>query len=207
MTSNKTRLLITPSLLNSWGYIWWAREAVKEAESDEISIDEKRDLASQKAYEDFLKALNREKSEPNEFQLRGIKYEEDTYKGLTDASSYVMGGTFQISGQKEVRVNGERFLMYGRLDCLKGGTIYDIKRVGRYAPGKYSKSYQHGFYMELFPRAKNFIYLAYDGDKLHLEQYFPDECKPTSEAIASFVSWLRENGLYGTYAEKWKSKE
>lgn len=96
--------------------------------------------------------------------------------------------------------------MYGRLDVLKGGVIYDIKRVCNYQTQKYKNSYQHKFYMELFPSAKKFVYLAYDGSRLHTETYYPDECKPISEVISEFMTWLKDHDLLQIYFENWKSK-
>lgn len=200
-------LLITPSLLNSWGYIWECRKGVRESEGDEISIEDKRDLASDKAMEEFLKSLNREPIPDNEFMRRGREYEEATYKGETLASPYVQGGRFQLVGKKKVEVDGMGFLMYGRLDCLKGGVIYDIKRVSRYAPQKYRDSYQHGFYLDLFPRAHRFDYLVDDGKALHIETYYRGQYVPTEKAIRDFVGWLRSQGLLPIYQQKWQARK
>ena len=95
---------------------------------------------------------------------------------------------------------------YGRLDVLKAGTIYDIKRVVRYSRPKYSKSSQHRFYLDLFPSADRFTYLIYDGAKLHKETYCREECIPTESLIAEFAKWLKENGLFEVYKEKWTAK-
>lgn len=199
--------LITPSLLNSWLYISTCIDGVKEASSDEISLEDKQDLAIAKAKEDFIKTLNRVKSEPNQYMLEGIKYEEETYKGNTRASPYVKGGAFQFVGMKEIEVDGMKFLMYGRLDCLKAGVIYDIKKVVRYARQKYLKSAQHGFYLELVPRAKIFTYLIDDGKELHTESYYPEECVPTEVYIHNFIQYLIQNDLIEIYKEKWQSKK
>ena len=207
MTSQATSsYLITPSLLNAWAYIWESAENVRESESESVSLEDKQSEARAKAFVEFMRTLNRVPSEPNEFMKRGIEFEEACYRGETVISPIIKGGTFQIVGTKRVRVVGMSFLMYGRLDVLKGGRIYDIKRVSRYSPGKYKRSYQHGFYMELFPKAYEFDYLAYDGNALHVETYYPDQCEPIAKAIAQFMRWLKANNLLGIYKEKWKSK-
>ena len=200
-------LLITPSLLNSWAYTWLAGDNVREAEADEICIEDKRDLARKKALEEFLKTLNREPIPTNEAMQRGIQYEEDTYKGLTEASPYVEGGAFQIVGKKTEIIQGKEFLLYGRLDCLKGGIIYDIKRVSQYKVQKYLHSYQHGFYMDLFPTAKEFTYLVFDGNKLHQETYYRNQYKPTIAVVNEFINWLRSHDLLELYLEKWKARK
>lgn len=207
MTKPQTPLLVTPSLLNSWLYIWLSRANVKESANDAICLEDKQDLAMQKAYDEFLGTLRREQTPPNENMLRGIQYEDDCYKGLTDASPIIKGGAFQIVGKKNVVVDNVPFLMYGRLDVLKNGTIYDIKRVTRYATQKYLHSAQHGFYMDLFPNASQFTYLAYDGNKLHQETYYRGEYKPTEAVLSDFIQWLRENNLWDVYASLWASKK
>lgn len=207
MTKPQTPLLVTPSLLNSWLYIWLSRDNVKESANDAICLEDKQDLEMQKAYDEFLGTLRREQKPPNENMLRGIQYEEDCYKGLTDASPIIKGGAFQIVGKKNVVVDNVPFLMYGRLDVLKNGIIYDIKRVTRYATQKYLHSAQHGFYLDLFQDANQFTYLAFDGNKLHQETYYRGQYKPTEAILSDFIQWLRENNLWDVYAILWSSKK
>ena len=199
--------MVTPSLLNSWLYIWLSRDNVKESANDAICLEDKQDLEMQKAYDEFLGTLRREQKPPNENMLRGIQYEEDCYKGLTDASPIIKGGAFQIVGKKNVVVDNVPFLMYGRLDVLKNGIIYDIKRVTRYATQKYLHSAQHGFYLDLFQDANQFTYLAFDGNKLHQETYYRGQYKPTEAILSDFIQWLRENNLWDVYAILWSSKK
>lgn len=212
MTNQETNLLnnelylITPSLLNSWLWIWESANNVKEAEADLISLEDKQSEAQEKAYDDFIKTLKREPFEPNEYMLAGIEFEKQCYEGKTCVSPIIEGGAYQIVGKKKVIVKGINFLMYGRLDVLKGGTIFDIKRVWKYTLPKYKWSSQHGFYLDLFERANDFKYLVYDGTKLHIEQYFRGQYIPTIEVIAQFIDWLSERNLLGTYKEYWKSK-
>ena len=207
MTKPQTPLLVTPSLLNSWLYIWLSRDIVKESANDAICLEDKQDLAMQKAYDEFLGTLQREQTPPNENMLRGIQYEDDCYKGLTDASPIIKGGAFQIVGKKNVIVDNVPFLMYGRLDVLKNGIIYDIQRVTRYTTQKYLHSAQHGFYLDLFQDASQFTYLAFDGNKLHQETYYRGQYKPTEAILSDFIQWLRENNLWDVYASLWASKK
>lgn len=205
--TERSRYLITPSLLNSWGYIWEAPKGVKEAESDLICLEDKKDIAVAKAKEDFLRVLERLPSEPNKYMQAGIDFEKECYEGKTCVSPIIEGGAFQIVGKKEITIDNVDYLMYGRLDVLKGGVIYDIKRCVRYAPQKYISSYQHGFYMDLFPEAYKFVYLAFDGNALHQETYYREQCRDTEQAIKAFHSWLVENDLIDLYEEKWKSRK
>ena len=205
---NDQEYYITPSLLNSWGYIWECEKFVRESQNDNISFEDKVAVVKEKAFNDFLNVLKKVKTEPNEYMLRGIEFEEECYKGNQEQISPIIeNGVFQIVGTKKINVNGFKILMYGKLDVLKGGVIYDIKRVSQYTIQKYFNSYQHGFYLDLFSNAKRFKYLAYDDkDKLHQENYFRDEYTPTIDVISNFLKWLEEHELLDVYKEYWKSK-
>lgn len=205
MIKNKT-YLITPSLLNSWGYIYNCIDNVREAQSDTMCLEDKQAKRQKEAYESFLKTLNREHIEANKYMLEGIKFEQDCYDGKTCFSDTIKGGAYQIVGMKHVEVDGIKFLMYGRLDVLKSGIVYDIKRVARYELPKYAKSYQHRFYLDLFPRAYKFEYLIYDGYNEHHEIYYREDTEPTVNVISRFIHWLKEHDLLDIYFDKWESK-
>src|SRR5690606_39739786 len=53
------------------------------------------------------------------------------------------GSLLQYSTSKVVTVAGRELLLYGRLDALRAGTIYDIKFSRSYERGKYYSSTQH----------------------------------------------------------------
>ena len=206
MNSSSECYLVTPSLLNSWANIWNCVDYVRESEKDEISLEDKQSLAREKAFAEFLDTLGRIPSEPNAYMKKGIEFEEECYKGNTVISPIIENGAYQIAGKKVIEVVGLKILLYGRLDVLKGGTIYDIKRVVRYAPQKYQKSYQHPVYLELFPDARQFVYLVYDdAERLHTETYYRDECVNVEGVIADFIRWLKENDLFDVFISKWKS--
>lgn len=204
--TTKTRYLITPSLLNSWLYIWEAGKGVVESEKDEICLEDKQEDAMLRAKQDFIDALKKIQKPPNEYMKAGIEFEEECYKGNTCVSPIIEGGAYQIVGTKEVTVDDIDFLMYGRLDVLKGGIIYDIKRIWKYKRPKYYWSSQHRFYMDLFPEATEFQYLAFDGYNLHIEVYFADDCIPTENLISKFIAYLKQENLYEIYTENWKAR-
>lgn len=203
---NNDIYLITPSLLNSWAFIEQSVEYVRESENDTISYEDKCDDMRKKAYDDFLKVLNRETIEQNEAMKLGNEFEEETYKGNTCFSEIVKGGAFQIVGKKHETIAGLDFILYGRLDVLKGGKIYDIKRVSSWKLGKYKKSYQHSFYLHLFQECNEFEYLIFDGNKGHIEHYYREECADIKDVINDFINFLNNNDLLDIYKKKWRSK-
>lgn len=181
------RLLITPTLLNSWLYIFQSR-------------------SPSLAYTDFIKTLSREKTPPNSAMQKGIDFEEQCYQGKTNISPIIENGSFQLVGSTHFYFDNIDMLCYGRLDVLKNGVIYDIKRVKEYEVGKYQWSSQHWFYMYLFPQVKYFEYLVEDDtNSLHKEKYLNDtKNNPTESYIIRFIEWLKENDLYELYKTKWE---
>lgn len=207
MTKKPTRLRITTSLLNSWRYIWLSADNVREFDSDTESLEDKIDKTQKRAYDSFIAYLKREPFETTEAMQKGIDFEEDCYNGLTPFSEIIEKGIFQAKGQKLININGVEFQMFGILDVLKGGIIYDIKRTSQYKVQKYQKSYQHAFYFYLFPNAKQFTYLVYDGKSYHQETYFREDCVDIKEVIWDFYCYLKDNNLLEIYEEHWKEKE
>ena len=78
---------------------------------------------------------------------------------------------FQVAAYRDKRIDGVPFLLYGRLDALKAGTIYDTKFVRRYEAGKYVSSPQHPMYFDCVPEASRFVYVVSDGKFVYQEEY------------------------------------
>lgn len=198
-----TRYLLTHSLLSAWLY------AMKENPYADATNE-------QDPMEDFLRTLRREPSEPNEAMQRGIDFEAMVtdlvadkyvsgawYPCAKEVADIVRGGVLQLVAQKTVVIDGCPLLLYGRLDALKGGTIYDIKFSGSYDVGKYLTSSQHPMYFELVPEARQFEYLISNGSSVWRETYTRDETQSVIWLAADFLRWLRATGNYETYQEKW----
>lgn len=195
------KYLITPSLLSSWLYIYKAYESYEG-----------------KAYEGFLQTLKREPTEKTPAMLAGIEFEEvvnEITQGVstpkatqihTKIASIVQGGQSQVALHKRKNISNIEFLLYGRLDWLKAGTIYDIKFTKRYDTGKYFDSIQHHFYLELCPEAFRFSYLISDGEDFYTESYRRSNDDILTNTISNFVDYLKANNLLEMYFEHWKAK-
>ncbi len=118
----------------------------------------------------------------------------------------VNGGLLQYRAKKEIEVGGMKFVLYGRLDCLKAGTITDIKFSSSYDRGKYITSTQHPVYMELIPEAQKFTYIISNGTEVWTETYDRAETPDIRPIISNFLDWLYTVGLMQTYQEKWEAK-
>ena len=188
-----SKYLITPSLLNSWKYA--------------ISLENEYGNL-----EDFKKVLSREPIETTEQIELGFKFEDFMIKNYEPTKN----GCYQVKLSKNITTSTGEYVLYGRLDCLKAGTIYDYKYTGSYDVGKFYGSYQTLIYFELCPEANEFCYLISNNYKdgktleeinLYHETYLRDNNKmDIKQEIDNFISWLKTNELYELYCEKWESK-
>lgn len=191
MINNQKPLLITATLLNSWKYLFNNQTGEESQET---------------LYNDFLKVLKREPTETTPAMALGNEFEKECYEGKVEGiSEIIKGGAFQLSASKIETIGNYNFLLYGRLDVLKNGVIYDIKRVGKYSDvQKYYTSVQHVMYLKLIPQAKEFKYLISDGECIYTETYDRNDIiEPIETIIINFVNWLKRNDLFDLYVEKW----
>lgn len=200
------RYLITHSLLSAWSYVFGCWEDGKEA-----------------AYEDFLRTLNRLPSEETEAMRDGKAFEEEVYKeaaglprkphpkwesGIKKVAAYIRNAPVQVRVKREIQVDGVTYLVYGILDALKAGVIYDVKYVTKSfgsvdLAGKYLDSSQHPAYFYMVPEAYEFNYLVSDGTDLYKETYTPANTRPIADIIAEFIRSIDGMGLLDLYKEKW----
>lgn len=196
---SKNKYLITQSLLSAWNWIY----------------------KSDNGYEDFLKTLHRKKTKPNQAMLDGQQFENMVTaacegasppeghkweKGILGVTDYVRDGAFQVKLSRNMRVFNVNFVLYGILDVLKSGIIYDIKFSKTYHYGKYADSPQHPMYFALCPEARRFTYIISDGKEVYREPYRPDEVQPIEKEIAGFLAFLEMRRLSDVYFKNWKSK-
>ena len=197
------RFLITQSLLSAWR---WS-------------------LILETGYEDFLKTLRKEPIQQNKAMRDGIHFENvlnavlngaeiepthEWYKPIMELYPTLYGSQQQASPSCEMVIDGVRFVLYGKLDFLKAGVIYDTKYSPRY-PNKgnannYIDSPQHPFYFALVPEAREFQYKICDGKYIYTETYRPDEVEPIENTIKHFMDFLDKMDLVSVFYENWKSK-
>ena len=170
--------------------------------------------------EDFIKVLNKEEFEPTESIQKGFEFE----KYMQEYCLETKNGAFQVKVSKEY---GD-YLLYGIIDCLKGGIIYDYKYTKNYEVGKFLNNYQTLMYLEMVPEARKIVYLItnkfekienpnanfddvdsldYEIGDLFREEYTKDLFSESIDSILhKFESWLKAYNLFEIYAEKWKCK-
>ena len=196
--------LLTHSLLSSWLY------AMKDNPYADATTESD-------GYAEFLQALRREPSEQTQAMRNGIEFEDlvtdivngdaDTehkwYEAACKVARIVKGGQLQYKAKKQLTVSGIKILLYGRLDVLKAGEIIDIKFSQSYDRGKYLSSTQHPTYLELIPEAEKFTYLISNGTEVWTETYRRDETPDITVIIASFIEYLKVNGLWELYVKHW----
>lgn len=170
--------------------------------------------------EDFIKVLNKEEFEPSQSILKGFEYE----KYMQENYEETLNGAYQVKVSKEY---GD-YLLYGIIDCLKGGIIYDYKYTQNYEVGKFFNNHQTLMYLEMIPEARKMVYLItnkfnkieypdieftdvskieYEVGDIFREEYTKDMFPETMNSILhKFEQWLKQYNLFDLYTEKWKCK-
>lgn len=150
---------------------------------------------------------------PKDYQRMEKKVKADGFTSVqgwlyVKVAEYVAGGQYQVKLQRELQTCGMTFLVYGILDCLKAGEIFDIKFKTKSfgsleLAGSYLESPQHSAYFYICPEAYKFTYLVSDGADLYTEEYTPEMTRPIEEIISDFVQFLNDTNNLSTYKEKW----
>lgn len=217
------RYMITHSLLSSWLY------ALKENPFEDLET-EKNPL------DDFLRVLKRQPTETTKAMKDGIDFEDlvteiihsmsetsvsdyktdmrydeefmqTAYFRSAEAVATVLNrALLQVKSSQQIRVHDMDILLYGRLDALKAGTIYDIKYSKSYERGKYYDSTQHPTYFELVPEAERFVYLVSNGSDVWSEEYKRSETQSIIPIICDFIDWLTAYDLLDTFKEYWTAQ-
>jgi hypothetical protein len=194
-----SRFLLTQSLISAWQ---WG-------------------LKLENGYDDFLKTLRREPIQQTKAMLDGIRFENclnavldgaeiepthEWYEPITQLANELQGAQQQAALSKDVTIGGTDFVLYGKLDYLRGGVIYDTKYSKTYRVGKYLDSSQHPMYFALVQEAREFQYKICDGNYIYTETYRRDEVEPIERTIKHFMDFLDKMNLVSVFYENWKSK-
>ena len=197
----RSKLLLTQSLLSSWLYQYTAYD-------------------SERAREDFVRALKREPAPQSKAMRDGIQFENmvtaccdgvnpdpghEWEMVVRETAEILRGAQFQVTAYQDKRIDGVPFLLYGRLDALKAGVIYDTKFSRSYQSGKYVGSPQHPIYFECVPEARKFVYIIADGKAVYLEEYRREDTPPPDGIIRQFMAYLETAGLAQVYIDNWKT--
>ena len=170
-------------------------------------------------WDDFISALNREKKQPTQAMLDGIRFENclnnvlkgepiyqdnEWYNVLVEMSCELQGAQQQVSLLQDCEVDGQPFLLHGVLDYLREGHIWDCKFSKTYHLNKYLTSPQTPMYLSLVPEARDFTYIISDGKYVYREKYPRDIVPPIEPTINQFMQYLKKHGLWEVYCEKWR---
>ena len=112
--------------------------------------------------------------------------------GIKRVATVIKGAQTQVKAYNELTVAGTDLLVYGVLDALKAGTIFDVKFINKSfgsaeLAGKYLDCSQHPAYFYIVPEAQKFVYLVSDGEDLYTETYTPHNSRPFAEIAKEFL--------------------
>ena len=204
------RYLLTQTLISSWLYQFNCGDEQEE-----------------EARADFLRTLRKEPKETTEAMQNGIDFENEVYKivhdvprsphakwegGIQAVATVLRGAQTQVRASRGLELAGDEYLVYGVLDAIRAGVIFDVKFSNKTfgsteLAGKYLDSPQHPAYFWIVPEAYEFRYLGSDGFDLYVETYRPEDCRPFGKIAAEFIESLRADGLYNIYTEFWKARD
>jgi len=129
------------------------------------------------------------------------------YDGARQIADKVRGGVFQVKINQPLVVGNTEFLLHGRIDVLKFGTIHDIKFASRYEYGNYIDSAQHPMYFAIVPEAHTFSYQVYrDGFGAFEESYRREDTRDVAEIITEFMEYLHARELIELYQQHWLAR-
>lgn len=174
-------------------------------------------------YDDFLRTLNREKIQPTEAMLNGVKFENvlnstlngedptghEWEKPVREMAGELWGAQQQVTLFREIKVDKQTLLLHGVLDYLREGRIWDCKFTKNYHLNKYhwNATSQTAMYLSLAPEAYEFEYIISDGKWVYREKYPRDIVPPIEPTIRAFMKFLKEHNLWNTYEEKWRVEQ
>jgi hypothetical protein len=132
-------------------------------------------------------------------------------EGATEIAGIVKGNCTLEQGKvsKDISVNNVDYLLYGVVDWVGSGIIYDVKfkeNIGNYDVGNYFDGTQHRTYFAVIDGADTFEYLISNGRKVYREAYNRNEIRPIDQTIADFERWLKCYNLWDVYTGKWSAK-
>lgn len=195
---SKPKYLITHSLLSE--YAWLFKSGDLEAFKSYLRREPKQQTTAMLdgiQFENMVQAYCEGSPPPENHKWR---------EGVIATGNIVKWGAYQAALSRDITVDGMDFVVYGKLDFLKAGTIYDTKYSTRYHVGKYLKSTQHSVYLFLCQSALQFIYLACDGKWVYKERYTRDDCVDVERSIREFVQFCDSADLLDEYKKYWESK-
>lgn len=221
------RFLVTHSLLSSWLYAIsddpysdatnekdpladfltvLRREPTETTEAMLNGIDFENLVTAIADGEETFGFIPVDPKEPSEGWVPMDIREHIWYNGAKQIADIVQNGVFQYVAKRDAFIGGRNVLLYGRLDALKAGHIYDIKFSRRYEVGKFYDSTQHPMYLNLVPEALDFTYLVFNGSSVWQERYSRKDTMPIEPVVEHFFEWLRGQGLDDLYRENWGAK-
>lgn len=196
---------ITHSLLGAWDY------ATGEYATDD-SLEEFKHTLRREPHKQSAAAAQGQEFEDNvtfyakhgQFLQPTATYTRAEQLAIKTFGDKLRGAVPQIKTSKVIRIMEMDFKLVGVADFVKAGVIYDTKRVQRYEYGKYFKSTQHPMYFELFPEARQFTYLIFNGQDALEETYQRRDAEPIELAIRRFIRDMRSFGELDTYKKYWE---
>lgn len=140
--------LMTQSLLSSWAYTFNAADGYEEAAMTDFLATLRREQKEPSeamrnginfenlVYEIAAGKFKAEWDPTGEIEVNsgepiGKYLYPKGYEGASKVAEIIKGGVIQVKASRVLETAGMNFLVYGILDALKAGTIYDVKYLNK----------------------------------------------------------------------------
>lgn len=184
-----TRYLLTPSLYDSYRYYvsteFKTTEEFLQTMRNERSETKSANMLKGIYFEDIVQCITEGKdydSVLDKADQDGIGFNKSFLDCAHEVAEEVWGCHWQSKLSKEIEINGQTYLLYGRSDCELAPWVKDIKYTGNYDIGKFRESIQHLMYMYLSGLPHFRYVICQNGTAVYHEDYHWDA---ESEALLS----------------------
>lgn len=164
--------------------------------------------------EQLIAKINRVKTPPNEYMLKGIAFEQclmhdgvHSFGGfefngdlLERMRKFTRGGTWQTYLQTTIEVDGAMVKHYGFSDVIIRSRNVDCKTTGNYAFPSHLHAFQHDVYLlganDMGIHVNEHLYLISDFDDYY-EEYYPYDLELHTEKLRvvsrDMINFLEQN--------------
>jgi hypothetical protein len=144
----------------------------------------------------------------NHYECDGIKFDNSIINQIKQFQDVKV---WQLKTTSKYDINGLEVTLSGKLDCMLGNTIIDIKTTANYDYDKYYNSYQWRCYLDMFKlnHFKYFVATIKDSEIVEINNINEIDCFAYSEMnndikdkLSKFTSFILDMKLEHIFKDK-----
>ena len=193
-----------PTLLNAWAYYY-----------NEVGYEDQN--GEWRHYvpdiESLLNIINRVPTKRTPAQIEGQRFEDAVLKripmpyGAEEAvilkAQSIIGryGFADMRNLGTYQIDGDIVNIYGLIDWLGGGTVFDLKKIGRYKPGMFCQSHQIWYAVNLEQEGfRKMSYVINSDNDIYTEEYRLSDVDLTERIneVRGLISFVNDYAMHIT---------